>query len=99
GPAELRLDAALWTVSAHCDPLHVMLRISETGLMSGGASEEVVAAFPAYDAVFNTQHMADEPGLESAIALIKKAVLVVKNTAVMHEIVQDPNRLVPSQRP
>ena len=82
-----------------CDPLHGLLRISQMGLMPSRASQEIVAAFPACDAVLNRQHMADKPGLEPAIALIEKAALVVKNTAVMHEIVQDPNRLLASQRP
>ena len=76
-----------------------MLTIGQMGLVPTGTSQEVVAAFPACDAVLNRQHMADKPGLEPAIALIEKAALVVKDTAVMHEIVQDPNCLVPSQRP
>src|SRR5262249_41742722 len=96
---ELRLDAALRTVSAYCDPLHCILRVSQMGLMASGARQEIVTALPACKAVLYRQHMTDKPGLEPGIAFIEKAALVVKNTAVMHEIVQDPNRLVPSQRP
>jgi hypothetical protein len=60
----------LWTVSAYCDPLHRMIPISQTGLVPTATSQEVVAAFPACDAVLNSQHMADnKPALEPAIAL------------------------------
>src|SRR5262245_6723276 len=78
--AEPGFDAALWTVSAYCDPPHGILPVGQAGLVPGVTSQEVVAAFPAREAVLNSQHMADKPGLEAAVALIEKAALVIKDT-------------------